>query len=459
MEKVKRDKKLIEFSNYHEYMNYNIKYYNLLSNLNYIKDEVIDFFGAHFILSFPYKSVIENIRRTMSFIKNKDNFIDVRELSQNNETKNKKALLISAGPSLDSYIEFIKKHQDKFVIASVDVIVRKLEKHGIIPDIVFSIDPSPLCKTYLETEDPKYLKNSAIVLLSQQHEDVMKLLRERELNYYLLQSSKILEDIGFLGSSQNVGTYTFQTMVHFKFTELFIIGNDAAFNQETGARYSEDSSYEQSEDVNIEMEDNSTISKEDVIEVKGNLRDTVKTNRSLLDFKNNYHLAFAFLKAHYEYKAYNLSDGVFMDGLEPLTQDNLLSMIKDNDVVDFNSTNYFDQVSTVIENIDYKDDIKIINNIISRARKVQKMKILNKDQFLQNKLEMMIWILEKTKQLSSAMYCDIFLQYSSAIDSYINFCINLEQKGLYTRKNLEELNKYWSQGVISVFKEIKDSIS
>jgi hypothetical protein len=54
----------------------------------------------------------------------------------------------------------------------VDVILRKLEKNGIVPDIVVSIDPSHMCAEYLKCDDKEFLKNSAYVFLSQQHDDV-----------------------------------------------------------------------------------------------------------------------------------------------------------------------------------------------------------------------------------------------------------------------------------------------
>ncbi len=287
-DKQERHDKISEFDTYQIYFNYNIKYYKLLQSTDYIVDEIIDFFHNNFVISFPYPFVIRNMKKMIGFIGNEDRFIHVDNVTKENIFENKKLLLISAGPSLDNYIDDIEKYQDKFIIVCVDVILRKLEKHNIIPDIVFSIDPSPRCADYLKTEDPEYLKDSAIVLLSQQHEDVMSLLRERKLNYYFSQFASVIEEIGFLGSVPNVGTFTFQTMVCFGAKELYLIGNDAAFNQETGSRYSKDSSYSKIEDTDIKVLEENSISRKDIIEVQGNLRDTVKTNRELLEFKYHF---------------------------------------------------------------------------------------------------------------------------------------------------------------------------
>jgi len=458
-DKQKRNQSLSDFYHCHEYMNYNIKYYKLLQNHEYIKEEAVEFFRSNFSFSFPYTSVIENVKRTISFIRNKDNFLDLNKIQEEDIFKDKDLLLISAGPSLDNYIELIKKYQNRFVVMCVDVILRKLEKNGIVPDIVFSIDPSELCAGYLKTEDKEYLKNSSIVLLSQQHPSVMKLLRERNLNYYFSQFSKIIEEIGYLGSVPNVGTFTFQIAIHMGAKSLYMIGNDAAFNQKTGSRYSTDSSYIQVENLDTIETKNDVISYEDIIEVKGNLRDTVKTNRDLIAFKYHFDNSIRELEKYYDYNAYNLSDGVLIDGLKPLKEDEFILHTQMNEEFDFDAVTKFNKISKVIDGNCYEDDIKILNGIIQRAKKFQKLKINSRDDFLTKKLDMMIWILEKSKELSIDIYGSIFLQYTSMVDAYINFAINLKQKDLYTKANLEKMSSYWIKGVISVFKDMKDSVS
>lgn len=54
--------------------------------------------------------------------------------------KGKTALVISAGPSLDTNIETIKKNRDKVIIFCVGTAFKALMKHGIIPDFVNIIE-------------------------------------------------------------------------------------------------------------------------------------------------------------------------------------------------------------------------------------------------------------------------------------------------------------------------------
>ncbi|PIF03801.1 MAG: hypothetical protein CSA86_04670 [Arcobacter sp.] len=454
-----REQVFSDFYHTHSYMNYNIKHYTLLKNLDYIKTHLIEFCEKNYAGAFPYKLVIENVKRTVNFIKAKDRFLVVSDIQDKEIFGSKEILLISAGPSLDDYMEIIQKYQDKYIIACVDVIVKKLEKFKIVPNIIFSIDPSHLCAEFLATDDPEYLKNSIIILLSQQHPDVMDILRERKLHYYISQFTDINKEIGTLGSTPNVGTFSFHVMAHLGGKKLYTIGNDAAFHQETGERYSSDSTYTQTESLHIEDKKEDLISREDILEVKGNLRDTVKTNRSLIGFKSDYDAVINNMKTYLKYEAYNLSDGVYIDGLEPMSKELFIELSEKIDNKNIDYIKIFNSISKVLETDCYKEDIKSINTIIQRAKKFQKYKITSIDDFLTKKLDFMIWILEKVKTLSVDVFGKIFLDYTHLVDSYINFTINLKQKDLYTQKNLELLRDYWAKGVVAVFRDMKNAVN
>ena len=282
--------------------------------------------------------------------------------------------------------------------------------------------------------------------------------QKRKLNYYVSQFATINSEIGCLGSVPNVGTFSFHVMAHLGGKRLFTIGNDAAFNQETGARYSNDSAFTQTESIETKNESENLISKEDILEVKGNLREIVKTNRDLLSFRNNYDAIIDNMKPYLKYDAYNLSDGVYIDGLEPMTKEEFIESTSKYDSLEMDFKLKFDEISKVLESACYQDDIKILTSIIQKTKKFQKIKISSRDDFLAKKLDLMIWILEKSKKLTIDVFGNIFLEYTRLVDSYINFIINLRQKDLYTNENLSSLKDYWAKGVLSVFKDMKQAI-
>lgn len=58
----KRKKEVHLFAEYHKYMNYSIKYNILLQDNYHIKNEIIQYFDENYVGSFPYKSMLENLK-------------------------------------------------------------------------------------------------------------------------------------------------------------------------------------------------------------------------------------------------------------------------------------------------------------------------------------------------------------------------------------------------------------
>lgn len=55
--------------------------------------------------------------------------------------KNRPALIVAAGPSLNKQMEMLAQNKDLFTIFAVDRVWPILKKHGITPDVVVSLDP------------------------------------------------------------------------------------------------------------------------------------------------------------------------------------------------------------------------------------------------------------------------------------------------------------------------------
>ncbi|MGB5793727.1 6-hydroxymethylpterin diphosphokinase MptE-like protein, partial [Poseidonibacter sp.] len=296
-DRIKRLDSFNAFSEYHKYMNYNIKYNTLLATGSQIKEELIHYFAVNNVALFPYKLILENLEKLVTFIKTKERFLNTDLMNKKKILKNNKVLMISAGPSLDNYIEWISKNQNKFVIICVDVIVKKLELHKIVPDIIVSIDPSPLCAEYVTTKNPNYLDNSAFLFLSQQSKEIMEVVKNNKR--YFSQVLSLIEEIGYIGSTPNVGTYAFELAIYLGANELFFIGNDAAFEQNTGNRYAQDSGYMQVDIIEENVsETQRVIDAIDVIKIKGNFKDFVKTNRDLSRFKDSYEEAIRIFRSY-----------------------------------------------------------------------------------------------------------------------------------------------------------------
>ncbi len=449
---------LEEFEYDNSWMNYNIKHHIFSINEKVNLDKIIEHFSIHHASMFSYKEVLKVISRTVNFIKKDYAFLKLKPMIEKKPLKDKKVLIISAGPSLDKSIEWIKENQHKFVIICVDIILKKLESNNIKPDIIVSIDPKDIIGKFFDLKDINFIKDSAIIFASQQHESVMQ--KVKDLNFYFVQPFSVSLEPGFHFAVPNVGTYSFGISLFLGANEVYLAGSDAAFNQETGSRYSNDNTKIQIDMIEDqeELKQKGIVSESDIIEVAGNLRDSVKTNRELLRFKESYE-RFVYehkkVNKHLEFTAYNISDGVYIEGFIP----------KDFNQIELNSfenkqftKELIDEISSKLEHLEFEEDIVIINSIIQRVKKFSKLKIKTKDELLRNKIDLMIWIFEQKKKMSNGMFADLFFRFTDLIDIYINYSLHLTQKDLNTKEFFEELKRYWANSLISLLQEIKQSV-
>lgn len=72
------------------------------------------------------------------------------------------AFLVSAGPSLDKNINFLKEIRDKGIIIAVDTIAERLVKNGIRPHFISSVERVKVWEYFFENK-PSYYKESYIV--------------------------------------------------------------------------------------------------------------------------------------------------------------------------------------------------------------------------------------------------------------------------------------------------------
>lgn len=79
----------------------------------------------------------------------------------------KTAVVLSAGPSLDEFISWLKEIREKVVIIAISRIARRLQQVAIVPDIIVTVDPSTLSfdisKDMLRMSEPLLLFSSNAV--------------------------------------------------------------------------------------------------------------------------------------------------------------------------------------------------------------------------------------------------------------------------------------------------------
>ena len=177
-------------------------------------------------------------------------------------------------------------------------------------------------------------------------------------------------------------------------------------------------------------------------------------------FKSSFESTYIDLKSKYDdFKVYNLSDGVKLEGFIPMHYDEINKDIQNFPKEEKNIIELMNSVSLVVDKQDFNDDLIILNRILNKLKKHKNTKIKNRNDFLDKKLEIMVWLLEQCKTMSSPLFGNMFLLYTELSDIYINFFLNLRQEGIHKKEQMEKINIIWTQGVLVVLKDIKKAIS
>ncbi|MGR3218344.1 MAG: 6-hydroxymethylpterin diphosphokinase MptE-like protein [Candidatus Anammoxibacter sp.] len=87
--------------------------------------------------------------------------------------KDRPAIVVSAGPSIDKNLHLLRKAKGKAVIIAIDAVVPTLLPCGIIPDIIVGIDPVE-CNMVMFKDNP-LLRNVPFVCLGQYTSEVVRL--------------------------------------------------------------------------------------------------------------------------------------------------------------------------------------------------------------------------------------------------------------------------------------------
>ena len=175
--------------------------------------------------------------------------------------KNKTAVILSAGPSLDKNIENLKPYRDKVIVFCVGVAFKTAVKHGIIPDFVAVIDNRK------EIIDIPEISEVNLIASSNTFEGIFELKPKRFFNHHNKNTpactwfAKVL-GIPDIEDYQTAGTVAINCLYTAKLMgcdKIILIGQDLAYTDNNC--YSQNSAYagfsvNESKTVEFEGEEN-----------------------------------------------------------------------------------------------------------------------------------------------------------------------------------------------------------
>ncbi len=199
-------------------------YDKFLKILKYNNDRVVMVRNteAHF-----GKVVVENTFSNLKYLENCNIFHDYIDLFPNNMT----AIIVSAGPSLNKNIQYLRKAQQKSVIFAVDRSLQFLYQNDIIPDFAVTVDPLKKEDCFAEGYDVN------IPLFAELHSNkkILDIHKGKKIfynafgyiNYFLNNFNKNILCNMSIGTS--VATAAFSLCIRLNFKRVILVGQDLAY--------------------------------------------------------------------------------------------------------------------------------------------------------------------------------------------------------------------------------------
>jgi len=187
---------------------------------------------------------------------------------------NRPAIIVSSGPSLNKNVHLLKMITNRAVILCVDASWKILEKEGIAPHFVVSVERTP--GTYRYVEGLAESKKTIYAMVSFIFPETLKgyqgprLFVNRSQNFY--KKLGMEEDCLQMGSS--TAHMAFQIAVHMGCNPIILIGQDLAFGA-SGLTHAKGCVHGQKQIF---------FHEEETFEVPGNLSSRIKTSRTWLKF-------------------------------------------------------------------------------------------------------------------------------------------------------------------------------
>jgi hypothetical protein len=142
------------------------------------------------------------------------------------------AVLVATGPSLNKQLPLLKEIQDYVTIISVDASMPILEKWGIVPDFVTSIERVEATGKFFENTSKEFQEKFIKVHASLQHDKVInnshgdKILVMRPYNYNKFLG---LHKYGYLGIGMSAANMAYELAYFLGFKKIVLIGQDLAY--------------------------------------------------------------------------------------------------------------------------------------------------------------------------------------------------------------------------------------
>ena len=185
---------------------------------------------------YPYCKHYRRAIRPLEYWSKKYNFLCVKQFQDTFKFTKKPVLLLAPGPSLERNIKWLKKNNNKFIIATVGAAINILYKENIKPDIIFSLEDKKVVQHFPDSIPRDYYHNC--IFIATAVTDSIILSRFKKNKRFLVQAvTTYNQHLGQL-FTPSVGEYSFLLLIVLGFSDLYLLGTDLALDPDTNMTHS-----------------------------------------------------------------------------------------------------------------------------------------------------------------------------------------------------------------------------
>ncbi len=404
-------------------------------------------------LLFPFHAYFKKYLTVLSHLKKGYNFLD---FSTNDILKNKKVLLLAAGPSLEKNLKWVKKHHKSFITIALTSTLSTLEKEGILPDIITHLDPySYASLPHLKNLKNKDYFNKCIYLFGSQTPPELVEMFDKKRVFIFETGTHFKKGFG-APSAPCVGSTTYLLSLVLGAKDIYLLGLDLAIDEKSGSTHSSSHAHTKKLDLSrVDTLEKEFSFKKSLIKVDGNFKDKVLTTANFYVSIESIIINTKHFKKDFQ-NIYNLSNGAFFPRTIPTKIDEVKidNKCKKEDLLERFLKNSSNKLT--------KEEYESIKNVYYHALKTKEILSNHKIKKYKTKEEyqysLMTLSLDLTADKSQeAGYLNlVLLRYMQYIYPYIFDFLNTKEIK-YDKKSIKHIDnllvKYMKK-IVEVF-EIK----
>jgi len=154
------------------------------------------------------------------------------------------AIIVATGPSLAKQLPLLKEIKDSVTIIAVDASLPVLEKAGIKPDIVTTLERIALTSIFYASTSVEFQKDIIFALTAIVDEKLIENIKDGQFQFSMRPTGwhyryMKFDDYGYLGLGMSAANMAYELVSEMEFKQVLIIGQDLAYGED-GTSHSKD---------------------------------------------------------------------------------------------------------------------------------------------------------------------------------------------------------------------------